>query len=192
MEYIAHESSQIDISSEIGKNSEIGAFCLLNEHCKVGHDCSIGNYVRIAEDVQVGNHVIVSDNVSLYKGVEVADGVFIGPSTVFVNILNPRAEQKEEYKNVKPTLLKKGCTTGANSTILSGITLGEYCFIGAGAVVLEDVSPYSLMVGAPARRVGWMSRDGGRLHFGLEGKARCPASGKVYLLKNGVVRLIEE
>lgn len=136
----------------------------------------------------LGNHVEISDHVSLFKGVELRDRVFIGPSTVFTNILNPRAAQKEPFKDLKPTLLKEGCTTGANSTILAGITLGTYSFIAAGAVVLKDVDDYALMVGVPAQRKGWMSKEGGRLYFGLDGEAKCPRSGNMYVLEEGKVR----
>lgn len=188
MEYFAHETSQIDPSCEIGDDSSIGAYCFFEKNSKIGTHCKLGNYIRISENVVIGDHVEISDHVSLFKGVEVRNRVFIGPSTVFTNILNPRAAQEESFNELKPTLLKEGCSTGANSTILAGITLGKYSFMAAGAVVLEDVDDYALMVGVPAQRKGWMSKEGGRLFFGLDGKAKCPISGNMYVLEEGKVR----
>ena len=192
MEYFAHESSHIDPNCKIGKDSQIGAYCKLEKNVILGEKCKLGNYVRLAENVQVKDRVEISDHVTLFKGINVEERVFIGPSTVFTNILNPRADRQESFQQIKPTLLKKGCTTGANTTILAGVTLGMYSFIAAGAVVLKDVGDYELMVGVPAKRIGWMSRHGGRLFFGLEGRAKCPESGEMYQLEDGKVTLVED
>ncbi len=137
----------------------------------------------------IGNHVKIQNNVSLYNSVKVEDDVFIGPSVVFTNVINPRSfiERKSEFKS---TLLKKGSTIGANATIVCGVELGEYCLIGAGCVVNKNIPPYALMVGNPSRQIGWVSKEGHKLHFNAEGKATCAASNEAYLLYNNQVSKI--
>ena len=157
-----HESSYVDDGAEIGEGTKIWHFSHILPGSKIGRNCSIGQNVMIGPDVTVGDNCKVQNNVALYKGVELEQGVFCGPSCVFTNVMNPRAEieRKSEFR---PTLVRKGATIGANSTIVCGTTLGEYCFIGAGAVVTRDVPAHALMVGSPARRIGWMSQAGERL-----------------------------
>ena len=155
---------------------------------EIGENCIIGQNVVIGPNVIVGNKCKIQNNVSVYKGVTLEDGVFCGPSMVFTNVMNPRGmiEKKSEFKN---TLVKKGATLGANCTIVCGITIGEYAFIGAGAVVNKDVKPYALMVGVPARHVGWMSKHGEKLNLPLSGnaEAKCPVTGEVYKLIDGFI-----
>ncbi len=165
-----HESSYVDEGSQIGKGTKIWHFSHIMSGCTIG-DCKIQN------------------NVSVYTGVRCEDDVFLGPSMVFTNVINPRAavSRKDEYK---PTVLKRGCSVGANATIVCGHTLGEYCLIGAGSVVTKDVLPFALMVGNPARRIGWVSRHGEKLQFDADGRAVCPATGEKYLLQDGTVKVI--
>jgi len=155
----------------------------------MGKGCNVGQNVVVSPDVVLGNNVKVQNNVSIYTGVICEDDVFLGPSMVFTNIVNPRSAVVRKDQYVK-TLVKKGVSIGANATIVCGITLGEYCFIGAGAVVTKDVKPYSLVVGNPARHVGWMSRFGHRLHFDDQGMATCPEGGDKYKLQNGAVSIV--
>ena len=155
----------------------------------MGKGCNVGQNVVVSPDVVLGNNVKVQNNVSIYTGVICEDDVFLGPSMVFTNIVNPRSAVVRKDQYVK-TLVKKGVSIGANATIVCGITLGEYCFIGAGAVVTKDVKPYSLVVGNPARHVGWMSRFGHRLHFDDQGMATCPEGGDKYKLQNGSVSIV--
>lgn len=155
----------------------------------MGKGCNVGQNVVVSPDVVLGNNVKVQNNVSIYTGVICEDDVFLGPSMVFTNIVNPRSAVVRKDQYVK-TLVKKGASIGANATIVCGITLGEYCFIGAGAVVTKDVKPYSLVVGNPARHVGWMSRFGHRLHFDDQGMATCPEGGDKYKLQNGSVSIV--
>jgi UDP-2-acetamido-3-amino-2,3-dideoxy-glucuronate N-acetyltransferase len=154
--------------------------------CEVGEKCNIGQNVVVSPDVILGKNVKVQNNVSIYTGVICEDDVFLGPSMVFTNIRNPRSAIVRKNQYVK-TLVKKGASIGANATIVCGITIGEYAFIGAGAVVLKNVPAYGLVLGNPARHVGWMSEFGHRLDFDEEGTAICPESGEKYLLKEGEV-----
>lgn len=162
--YFAHESSYIDKGSSIGEGTKIWHFCHILSGSTIGDNCSFGQNCVVGPRVTVGNGVKVQNNVSIYEGVEVEDSVFLGPSMVFTNVINPRAfiVRKEEYKK---TLLKKGCSIGANVTIVCGVTIGEYALVGAGAVVNKDVKPYALMVGVPARQIGWVGISGNRLEF---------------------------
>lgn len=155
----------------------------------IGERCNIGQNVFIDRDVVIGNGVKIQNNVSVYKGVQCADDVFIGPSVTFTNVTNPRSfiERKDEFR---PTLIKQGASIGANATIVCGCSIGEYALIGAGTVVTKDVKPYALVVGNPGRQVGWVSRDGEKLHFTREGIAECPRSGNRYRLSGGVVTRI--
>ncbi len=187
--YFAHESCYIDEGCVIGNGTKIWHFSHVMPNCKIGERCNIGQNVVISPNVTLGNGVRVQNNVSIYTGVNCEDDVFLGPSMVFTNVINPRSavERKSEYK---PTLVKKGATIGANATIVCGIILNEYCFIAAGAVVIKDVPAYALVVGNPSRQVGWMSEFGHRLHFDADGKAFCQESNQAYLLKDGQVQKI--
>ena len=185
-EYFAHETAVIDPGSVIGKGTRIWHFSHVMAGCRIGEECNIGQNVVISPDVELGRNVKVQNNVSVYTGVICEDDVFLGPSAVFTNIRNPRSEvvRRGSYER---TLVRKGATVGANATILCGITLGRYCFIGAGAVVTRDVPDYALVTGNPARQTGWMSEHGHRLAFGPDGIAACPESGQVYRLESGTV-----
>lgn len=188
-EYFAHDTAVVDDGSTIGKGTKIWHFTHIMPKSIIGANCNIGQNVLVSPDVQLGNNVKVQNNVSLYTGVLCEDDVFIGPSAVFTNVLNPRSAVVRKNKYLK-TRVKKGATIGANSTIVCGITLGRYCFIGAGAVVLRDVEPYALMVGNPAVQIGWMSEYGHRLHFDGAGRAQCEESGDWYEKKDEVVKKV--
>jgi len=170
LEYFAHESAVIDQGCTIGKGTKIWHFSHIMSNCKIGERCNIGQNVVVSPEVVLGNNVKVQNNVSIYTGVICEDDVFLGPSMVFTNVINPRSAviRRNQYKR---TLVKKGASIGANSTIVCGVTLGEFCFIGAGAVVTKDVKPYALVVGNPARQSGWISEFGHRLNFNSEGIA---------------------
>jgi UDP-2-acetamido-3-amino-2,3-dideoxy-glucuronate N-acetyltransferase len=170
-----HESAYVDTPNRIGIGTKIWHFSHILPGCDIGELCIIGQNVMIGPDVRIGRRCKIQNNVSIYTGVELEDNVFCGPSCVFTNVNNPRAEI-ERKKEFRPTLVKRGATIGANATIVCGNTLGAYCFIGAGAVVVEDVPDYALMVSAPARRVGWMSRSGIKLGPDLV----CEVSGARY------------
>lgn len=187
--YFAHDSAVIDSGAQIGEGSKIWHFCHIMPGAVIGKNCSLGQNVFVANGVNLGNNVKVQNNVSIYEGVMCEDDVFLGPSMVFTNVINPRSavNRKAEYMT---TLVKKGATIGANATIVCGTTIGKYAFIGAGAVVTKDVSPHALVVGNPARQIGWMSRHGERLYFEENGHATCPGSGEQYILKEGKVALI--
>ena len=184
--YFAHETAIIDAGCEIGEETRIWHFSHIMTNCIIGRECSIGQNVVISPEVRIGNRVKIQNNVSVYTGVICEDDVFLGPSAVFTNVINPRSAvvRKNEYK---PTLVKKGATIGANATIVCGITLGKYSFIGAGAVVTKDIPDYALVVGNPARQTGWMSEYGHKLIFNREGFAICPESQDKYRLENGKV-----
>lgn len=190
-EYYAHESSVIDEGAIIGKGTRIWHFSHIMTGSEIGENCNIGQNVVISTDVILGCNVKVQNNVSIYTGVVCEDDVFLGPSMVFTNIVNPRSSIIRKEKYVK-TLVKKGATIGANATIICGISIGSYSFIGAGAVVTKEVLPHSLVLGNPARHVGWMSQWGHRLNFDSQGFAECPESKEKYILKSGKVsKLIE-
>ena len=188
--YFAHDSAVIDSGAQIGLGTKIWHFCHVMPGAVIGKNCSLGQNVFVANGVKLGNNVKVQNNVSIYEGVNCEDDVFLGPSMVFTNVINPRSavNRKTEYL---PTLVKKGASIGANATIVCGITIGKYAFIGAGAVVTKDVPSFALVVGNPARQIGWMSRHGERLHFDENGKATCPGSGEQYVLKNGSPELVQ-
>jgi UDP-2-acetamido-3-amino-2,3-dideoxy-glucuronate N-acetyltransferase len=172
-DFFVHESSYVDAGAEIGPGTKIWHFCHVMGGAKIGAHCSLGQNVVVMPGTRLGDNVKVQNNVSIYEGVELEDDVFCGPSCVFTNVRTPRSHvsRKAEYQK---TLVKRGATIGANATIVCGITLGEYAFIGAGAVVTQDVPPYGLMIGVPARRIGWMCQCGERLANGAEvGCARC-------------------
>jgi UDP-2-acetamido-3-amino-2,3-dideoxy-glucuronate N-acetyltransferase len=169
-QYFAHETAIIDPGCTIGKGTKIWHFTHIMSDCVIGENCNFGQNVVVSPKVKLGNNVKVQNNVSIYTGVICEDDVFLGPSMVFTNVINPRSavNRRSEYFQ---TQVKKGATIGANATIVCGITLGEYCFIGAGAVVTKDVKPYSLVVGNPARKTGWMSEFGHKLKFNDSGIA---------------------
>jgi len=175
MDYFVHESAYIDERCEIGKGTKIWHFSHILSGSRIGENCNIGQNVVLGPDVIIGNQCKIQNNVSIYKGVTLEDGVFCGPSMVFTNIYNPRAKISK-MDQVRPTIVKKGATIGANSTIICGLTLGHYCFIGAGAVVNENVLSHALLVGNPARQIGWACECGERLQNDLE----CLTCGKKY------------
>jgi UDP-2-acetamido-3-amino-2,3-dideoxy-glucuronate N-acetyltransferase len=176
-----HPSSIVDPGANIGAGTKIWHFCHVMSSAVIGEECSLGQNVFVGAGVHIGKRVKIQNNVSLYSGVICEDEVFLGPSVVFTNVINPRSavNRQGEYQT---TSVGKGCTVGANATILCGISLGAYAFIGAGAVVTTDVKPYALMVGVPARQIGWMSAYGERLHFDENQEALCPGSGQRYRL----------
>lgn len=185
-DYFVHESSYVDDGAQIGAGTKIWHFCHVMSNAKIGERCNIGQNVLVAADVTIGDNVKIQNNVSLYTGVVVEDDVFLGPSMVLTNVINPRSHisRKDEYKS---TLIKQGASVGANATIVCGVTLGRYCFIGAGSVVTRDVPDYGLVYGNPGRIQGWMCQCGVRLMFEpLDGQeqAVCLACGERYV-KNG-------
>ncbi|MEL6925926.1 MAG: acyltransferase [Bacteroidota bacterium] len=186
MNYYLHPSSIVGATSQIGAGTRIWHFCHVMDYCVIGERCVLGQNVFVASGVQLGNGVKVQNNVSIYKGVVCEDDVFLGPSMVFTNVINPRSfvERKTEFK---PTLVGKGATIGANATVLCGITIGAYAMIGAGAVVTKEVLAHQLVVGNPARAIGWVSRLGHRLSFDADGVGACAESGEVYVLEDGMV-----
>jgi len=190
MVYFAHETAVIDKGCQIGKGTKIWHFSHIMPNCIIGENCNIGQNVVVSPDVKLGNNVKVQNNVSIYTGVICEDDVFLGPSMVFTNIINPRSKIIRRGQYVK-TIVKKGATIGANATIICGNTIGEYSFIGAGAVVTKSVPAYALVVGNPARQTGWMSEYGHRLDFNKEGLAVCPESNEKYKLENNQVTKIK-
>ena len=182
-EYFVHESSYVDEGAVIGKGTKIWHFSHVMGKVVMGENCNLGQNVVISPDVVFGNNVKVQNNVSVYAGVTLEDDVFCGPSMVFTNVYNPRSliERKNEYRD---TFVKKGATLGANCTIVCGTNIGEFAFIGAGAVVNKDVKPYALMVGVPAKQVGWMSEYGEQIPLPTQGEGQytCPHTGQVYTL----------
>jgi UDP-2-acetamido-3-amino-2,3-dideoxy-glucuronate N-acetyltransferase len=190
MSYQAHPSSIIDEGAQIGKGTRIWHWVHVCAQAKIGDECSLGQNVFIGNKVTIGNNVKIQNNVSVYDNVILEDDVFCGPSMVFTNVYNPRSaiSRKDEYRN---TLVKQGATLGANSTIVCGVTIGKYAFIGAGAVVNRDVPDYALMVGVPAKQIGWMSRYGEQLIFDEDGRAVCRFTGAVYLKINSEVKLLK-
>jgi UDP-2-acetamido-3-amino-2,3-dideoxy-glucuronate N-acetyltransferase len=191
-QYFAHESAYVDQPCEIGEGTKIWHFSHVMKNAKIGANCNIGQNVNIDSGVVVGNNVKIQNNISLYTGVIVEDDVFLGPSCVLTNITNPRA-QVSRRKLYEKTVLRRGATIGANATIVCGIELGRYCFIAAGAVVAKDIPDYALMIGAPARQAGWMSRHGIRLPKpDSDGVMVCPESGYRYKeTESGVLRCVD-
>jgi len=185
-DFFAHETAVIDEGCEIGAGTKIWHFSHIMPGCKIGEKCNIGQNVVVSPDVVLGKNVKVQNNVSIYTGVICEDDVFLGPSMVFTNVINPRSSVNRRGQYSK-TVVKKGASIGANATIVCGNDIGEYAFIGAGAVVTKYVPPYALVVGNPARQIGWMSEYGHRLHFDENGIAVCPESGEKYQLENNRV-----
>lgn len=184
--YTAHETAVIDEGCEIGAGTKIWHFSHIMPQCKIGEGCNIGQNVVVSPKVVLGKNVKVQNNVSIYTGVICEDDVFLGPSMVFTNVINPRSavNRKNEYAK---TVVKKGASIGANATIVCGHDIGTYAFIGAGAVVTKNVPDYALVMGNPAKQTGWMSEYGHKLKFDNQGYAECPESKEKYQLKNGSV-----
>ena len=189
--YFVHETAVVDDGCEIGAGSKIWHFSHIMSGCVLGEKCNIGQNVVVSPDVHLGNNVKVQNNVSIYTGVNCEDDVFLGPSCVFTNITNPRSgvNRRGQYEK---TTVKKGASIGANATIVCGHDIGRYAFIGAGAVVTKTVPNYALVVGNPAKQIGWMSEYGHRLEFNDAGEATCPESGERYALKDDLVTKVSQ
>ena len=188
MKYYAHDTAVIDEGCKIGADTKIWHFSHIMPNCEIGLKCNIGQNVVVSPDVKLGNNVKVQNNVSIYSGVICEDDVFLGPSMVFTNVTNPRSGVNRRGQYAKTTV-KRGASIGANATIVCGHDIGEFAFIGAGAVVTKNILPYALVVGNPARQIGWMSEYGHRLEFDAEGFAICPESKSRYqLINNKVVK----
>ena len=181
-----HESSYVDNNVVIGRGSKVWHFSHILPNCEIGEDCSIGQNVVVGPNVCVGNKVKIQNNVSIYEGVTLEDGVFCGPSCVFTNVNNPRSEiiRKDEYRT---TIVRRGASIGANATIVCGNNIGSYAFIGAGSVITKEVPDYALMVGNPAKKIGWMSEFGERLIFDKNNIALCEHTNSIYILENNKV-----
>ncbi len=189
-DYSVHESSYVDDGAVVGKGTKIWHFCHVMPGAEIGERCSLGQNVVVMPGTKIGNNVKIQNNVSIYEGVVLEDDVFCGPSCVFTNVTTPRSHvsRKGEYVT---TLVRRGASIGANATVVCGVTLGEYAFIGAGAVVTSNVPPYALMVGVPARRVGWMCQCGVRLHVN-DGLGRCDRCGAAYREREGRLESIAD
>ena len=187
--YFKHESAYVDEGCVIGARTKIWHFSHIMSNCIIGKNCNIGQNVVISPDVRLGDNVKIQNNVSVYTGVICEDDVFLGPSMVFTNVVNPRSHvsRKNEYKQ---TIVRKGASIGANATIVCGNEIGEYALIGAGSVVTKNVKPYALMVGNPARQIGWVSENGQKLKFDEKGIAICPETKQSYRLENNIVKKI--
>ena len=188
--YFAHKTAVIDSGCAIGKGTNIWHFSHVMSNCIIGKNCNLGQNIVVSPEVVLGNNVKVQNNVSIYTGVTCEDDVFLGPSMVFTNIINPRSaiKRKDQYSK---TIVKRGVSIGANATIVCGITIGEFAFIGAGAVVLKDILPYALVVGNPYRQIGWISEYGHRLNFNELGYAICSESKEEYQLKANRVQKVD-
>jgi len=191
--FYQHETALVDTGAQIGEGSRIWHFVHVCGGARIGRDCSLGQNVFVGNRVVIGNNVKIQNNVSVYDNVVLEDDVFCGPSMVFTNVYNPRSavSRKDEYRD---TVVRRGATLGANCTIVCGVTIGEYAFIAAGAVINRDVPAYALMAGVPAQRIGWMSQHGERLDLPLEGEgvATCPATGVRYQLHHDTLSLLED
>ena len=188
--YFAHSSAIIDEGCQIGDGTKVWHFSHIMSGCVIGNNCNIGQNVVVSPKVTLGNNVRVQNNVSIYEGVICEDDVFLGPSMVFTNVINPRSAVSRKHEYLK-TLVRKGASIGANATIICGNEIGEYAFIGAGAVVTKPVPAYALVIGNPARQTGWMSEYGHKLQFNEKGKAVCKENGEEYLLDNKLVSKIK-
>jgi UDP-2-acetamido-3-amino-2,3-dideoxy-glucuronate N-acetyltransferase len=193
MPAVIHPSAIVDAGAEIGDATRVWHFVHVCAGARIGPGCSLGQGVFVGNDVRIGRNVKIQNNVSVYDAVTLEDDVFCGPSMVFTNVHNPRSAvvRKDEYR---PTLVRRGASLGANSTVVCGLTIGRWAFVGAGAVVSRDLPDFALAVGVPARQIGWISRHGERLALPLRGDAQaaCPATGEIYLLQGGVCRLADE
>ncbi|MDX1407310.1 MAG: acyltransferase [Saprospiraceae bacterium] len=181
-----HQTAIIDPEVRIGEDTSIWHFVHVMSGASIGQQCTLGQNVFVGEGVRIGDGVKIQNNVSVYRGVELEDHVFVGPSAVFTNVLNPRSEINRRAE-IRPTRVRQGATIGANATIICGIEIGAYAFIGAGAVVTKPVPSYALVTGNPAHHAGWMSVQGYKLEFNREGQAICPGDGSAYVLKDGTV-----
>lgn len=190
-EFFVHETSVVDQPCVIGKGTKIWHFSHIMQGCEIGEYCNIGQNVVISPKVKLGKNVKIQNNVSVYSGVVCEEDVFLGPSMVFTNVINPRSfiSRKDEFRE---TIVRRGASIGANATIVCGHEIGAYAMIGAGSVVTKDVKPYALMVGNPARQIGWVGEYGNRLVFDDNGYAVCEESGQRYRLENGFVKRVEE
>ena len=189
-EYFAHETAIVDEGCNIGKGTKIWHFSHIMSNCVIGENCNIGQNVVVSPEVVLGKNVKIQNNVSLYTGVICEDDVFLGPSMVFTNVVNPRSAVNRKGQYTK-TIVRKGASIGANATIVCGHDIGEFAFIGAGTVVTKEVPAYALVVGNPSKQIGWMSEFGHRLNFDKEGIAICPESKEKYKLENNNVRKIQ-
>lgn len=191
MDYFKHESAYVDDNCVIGNGTKIWHFSHIMSDCVIGEACNIGQNVVISPQVKLGSNVKIQNNVSVYTGVICEDDVFLGPSMVFTNVINPRSHvaRKHEYK---ATLIRKGASIGANATIVCGHEIGAYALIGAGTVVTKDVPPFALVVGNPARQIGWVSENGLKLQFNEQGIAVCPETGQTYQLQDNKVTKIKD
>ena len=189
-DFFAHSTAVIDDNSTIGKGTKIWHFSHIMSNCTIGNNCNLGQNVVISPDVKLGNNVKVQNNVSIYTGVECEDDVFLGPSMVFTNVINPRSAiiRRDEYAR---TLVKKGASIGANATIVCGQDIGEYAFIGAGSVVIKDIPNFALVVGNPSKQIGWVGEYGHRLEFNDNNVAICKESKQEYKLDNNTVKRIK-
>jgi len=187
--FFVHESSYVDENVIIGKNTKIWHFSHILSNTKIGENSSFGQNCVVGPNVIIGNGVKVQNNISIYQGVTIEDDVFLGPSVVFTNVINPRSfiVRREEFQQ---TILKKGCSIGANATIVCGHTIGEYSFVGAGAVVIDDVPNYALIVGNPSRQIGWISKAGYKLVFNDDHMATCQETKEIYRLDNNIVSVV--
>ena len=185
-DFFVHESSYVDDEVSIGSNTKIWHFSHILSHTTIGDNCSFGQNCVVGPKVTIGNGVKVQNNISIYEGVTVEDDVFLGPSMVFTNVINPRSfiVRREEFKK---TLIKKGASIGANATIVCGNTIGAYAFIGAGAVVIKDIPDYALIVGNPSRQIAWVSKAGVKLEFNRDGFAFCSETNEEYFIENNTV-----
>lgn len=188
--YFSHPTAIIDEGCTIGAGTKIWHFSHIMTGCIIGENCNLGQNVVVSPKVVLGNNVRVQNNVSIYEGVICEDDVFLGPSMVFTNVINPRSAVSRKHEYMK-TLVQKGASIGANATIVCGNEIGEYAFIGAGAVVTKPVPAYALVIGNPAKQTGWMSEHGHKLVFDVSGKAVCPESGQEYHLENNIVRKVK-
>lgn len=189
-DYFAHETAVIDTGCTIGKGSKIWHFSHIMSGSAIGEGCNIGQNVVVSPGVVLGRNVKIQNNVSVYTGVICEDDVFLGPSMVFTNVINPRSHVNRKHEYAR-TLVRKGASIGANATVICGNEIGKYALIGAGAVITRPVKPYALVVGNPAKQIGWVSEYGHRLEFDAQGEAVCPETGQRYLLRDGQVARID-
>jgi UDP-2-acetamido-3-amino-2,3-dideoxy-glucuronate N-acetyltransferase len=190
MSFFVHETSIVDDNCQLGDNTKVWHFSHILKGSVIGENCSFGQNCVVGPNVKMGSGIKVQNNVSIYEGVEVEDDVFLGPSMVFTNVINPRSfiVRKEEFK---PTILRKGCSIGANATIVCGNEIGTYALVGSGTVIVKPVKPFALVVGVPGKQIGWVSIAGNRLNFDAENKAKDTADGSQYQLKNNDVVILK-